>query len=128
MIIEAASVGSLFQFRLRQLPLIVTGIFTNRGQTWVAGISAPDHGNTRAAKRSYSAQATLAFLDQLEDSRHFAGLPSLVRCHKTNGPSEALRPKLPGGSAVGFVIRRSRHSLLGSKSGLIWKVEWPYFG
>ncbi|MEA2542180.1 MAG: hypothetical protein QOH35_3546 [Acidobacteriaceae bacterium] len=25
---------------------------------------------------------------------------------------------------MGFLIRRSRHSLLDSKSGLIWKAEW----
>jgi len=42
---------------------------------------------------------------------------------KTNGPSETLRPKLPGNAFRRSA--RSSHFLLGSKSGLIWKTEWP---
>ena len=45
-----------------------------------------------------------------------------LRVAKTNGPSEMLRPKLPGKA---FLRSADPHSLLDSKSGLIWKKERP---
>jgi hypothetical protein len=46
-----------------------------------------------------------------------------ARWLKQTAPARGLRPKLREEGR--WVIRRSRHSFLESKSGLIWKAEWP---
>ena len=40
-------------------------------------------------------------------------------------PQQRAEAEVAGRKRGGVVIRRSGHSLLDYKSGLIWKVEWP---
>jgi hypothetical protein len=85
--------------------------FTNLRQTWVAGISGPDHGNTSAAKRSYSALAALcvsvAYFESASGQPLVPPLRTWARSGRGAVSSAALLRTIASCAAAGFSLRLS---------------------
>jgi hypothetical protein len=99
----------------------------------VAGISGPDHGNTNAAERSYSAQAAMCVVAVIANAGAigvlaFSRLPVHLANTKANNRAMILIRAIPIRSVTplyrlcigGFLPRRFVHVRFGHADGLRW--------